>query len=106
MFYKDDTPYSHSKEPVVVGGSSLSDISKVLSLMLECLEKPALWHGDRFPQECELVSTVYFSLIKKLEDDKLRHPFKYKVGFIKDMLYCFVTNNKFFQWIGYKFNKD
>ena len=42
----------YTKNPVPVGGGCRGGIEWVLNKMKECLSKPVLWAGDRFPEEC------------------------------------------------------
>lgn len=52
VFYnKKLKPDSYTSDAVSVGGDDLSGLIMTLSLMNDCLTKPVLWHGEKFPQE-------------------------------------------------------
>ena len=48
---KEGKPDAYTANSVGVNGESLRDIEWTLKHMLECLEKPILWEGERFPEE-------------------------------------------------------
>jgi hypothetical protein len=48
---KEGIPYTYTSEGVTVGGDSLSDLYSEIQRIQECLKKPTLWAGDRFPEE-------------------------------------------------------
>lgn len=48
---KDGTPDGYTANPITVGGDNLKELSWVLSQMRDCLDKPILYEGDRFPEE-------------------------------------------------------
>ncbi len=51
VYYTDGVPHSYTEDPVTVSGDSLEEIKWALTKMQECLEKPVLWYGVKFPQE-------------------------------------------------------
>jgi hypothetical protein len=52
VYYDDSgTPNGYTENSVSVGGESLKDIGWTLNRMKECLKKPILWAGDKFPSE-------------------------------------------------------
>jgi hypothetical protein len=52
VYYDDNgTPNGYTENPVSVGGESLKGIGWTLNRMKECLKKPILWAGDKFPNE-------------------------------------------------------
>ena len=105
IYYKNDIPVSYSEDPAIIGGDSLNDINNVLSLMTECLKKPILWYGEKFPEEYKESKSILTSLLEEIEEDRKKHSLKYKFDIIKYELWCFITNNKFIKWIQYKFKK-
>ncbi len=48
---KKGTPNGYTENPVHVGGESIQDIQWTLKHMKECMKKPILWEGERFPKE-------------------------------------------------------
>lgn len=53
-YYKrkgDTVPDSYTEDAIDVGGENLESISWTLDKIQECLSKPILWYGDRFPEE-------------------------------------------------------
>lgn len=44
-------PHSYTKEAITVGGEDIKGMKWKLNKMYECLKKPILWAGDKFPQE-------------------------------------------------------
>lgn len=59
VMYDDDTPRNYTVKGVEVGGESVEDCKWVLEQMLECLKKPVLWYGDRFPEEVRTLNKGY-----------------------------------------------
>lgn len=52
VYYNEkNIPDGYSENGVTIGGETLKDIKWTLSKMKECLKKPILYAGDRFPQE-------------------------------------------------------
>lgn len=51
VYYNNDIPTSCSKYPACVSGNSVDEVKEVLSKMTECLEKPIIWYGEKFPEE-------------------------------------------------------
>lgn len=105
VYYKNDMPVSCSKEPVTVGGNSTNEIRESLSKMTECIEKPIIWYGDRFPKEYRIIETTFTSLLDDIREDRIKHPIKYKLFVFKTVACCYITNNKLIQWIEYQINK-
>jgi hypothetical protein len=48
---KNGKPDSYTENGVRVGGHDLKSIKWSLNKMKECLKKPILYYGDKFPQE-------------------------------------------------------
>ena len=48
---KDGTPNGYTENPVTVNGEVVEDLKWVLNKMIECLDKPILLGGEKFPQE-------------------------------------------------------
>lgn len=51
VYYKGEKPDGYTRNPVSVGSDSMEGIQWTLEMMMECLNKPILWSGDRFPEE-------------------------------------------------------
>lgn len=52
VHYADDgTPRTYAINGKAVSAESITDIKWILDRMQECLSKPVLWGGDRFPEE-------------------------------------------------------
>lgn len=47
----DGKPTTYSKEARPVCGEDLDSLKWTLEKMLDCLSKPVLWYGDRWPEE-------------------------------------------------------
>jgi len=45
---------SYTINPITVCGDDLESIKWTLDRMAECIDKPILWAGDKFPQEAKL----------------------------------------------------
>ncbi len=105
VYYNNDLPTSCSKYPACVSGNSVDDVKEVLSKMTECLEKPIIWYGDRFPKEYRIIETTFTSLLDDIREDRIKHPIKYKWFCFKTEAYCLITNNKLIKWIEYEINK-
>lgn len=43
-------PNAYTENPISVGGDSIKSLRWQLNKMKECLKKPILYHGDRFPE--------------------------------------------------------
>ena len=58
VYYNENNiPDSYSKYGVSVGGETLKDIKWTLNKMMDCLSKPILWAGEKFPNECKIKYT-------------------------------------------------
>ena len=51
---KDLVPDSYTAEPVTIGSEDFTGVKWTINKMKECLKKPILWGGERFPQECKI----------------------------------------------------
>jgi hypothetical protein len=52
VYYNEKgNPSGYTKNAISIGGNNPKEIKWVLRHMKECLDKPWLWGGDRFPQE-------------------------------------------------------
>jgi hypothetical protein len=51
VYYTKGVADSYTENGVRVGGDSIEEIRSVLERMIECLDKPILWYGDKFPAE-------------------------------------------------------
>lgn len=51
VYYHDGLPVACSLNPAPVGGSSVDEAMKDLTLMQECFKKPIIWYGEKFPEE-------------------------------------------------------
>lgn len=51
VYYTNDIPDGYSINPVSISSETLDGISWQLDKMQECLKKPILWAGERFPSE-------------------------------------------------------
>lgn len=51
VHYKKDKPVSYTANAITVGAEDLKGITWVLDKMKECMKKPILWKGDKFPNE-------------------------------------------------------
>lgn len=48
---KEGVPDGYTMNAIAVSGEDLDSIKWTLDKMKECLEKPILWAGDKFPEE-------------------------------------------------------
>ena len=48
---KNGIPNGYTENPVTVSGEVVEDLKWVLNKMIECLDKPILLGGEKFPQE-------------------------------------------------------
>lgn len=48
---KKGKPNGYIQDPISVHGSSMKDLKWVLNKMKECLKKPILYEGKKFPRE-------------------------------------------------------
>lgn len=46
-----EIPHSYTSDGASIGGDDIKEIKWVLDRMKECLFKPILWAGEKFPQE-------------------------------------------------------
>jgi len=54
VYYNDDnTPNRYTKDPISIGSESIKGIKWQINRIKECLKKPILWAGDKFPKECK-----------------------------------------------------
>lgn len=52
VYYAEDNDNNpNGYRPAHIGGDNLKEIGWTLDRMKECLKKPILWCGDRFPEE-------------------------------------------------------
>lgn len=51
---EDNVPNAYSSNPISLQSETLQGINWTLNKMKECLKKPVLWEGDKFPQECKI----------------------------------------------------
>ena len=52
VFYTDDgVPNGYTENPVSIGSESVKGIKWQINKIKECLKKPILWAGDKFPLE-------------------------------------------------------
>lgn len=59
VMYEGDNPVSYTERGVQVGSEDIEGCKWVLEQMLECLKKPVLWYGDRFPEEVRILNEGY-----------------------------------------------
>lgn len=48
---ENDKPNGYTQNPISVGSETIEGINWTLNEMLECLSKPILWAGYKFPNE-------------------------------------------------------
>ena len=54
VYYDDKgVPNGYTANPIRISGESMEGLKWTLEKMQECLEKPVLWEGERFPQVYE-----------------------------------------------------
>ena len=52
VLYNDDNmPNGYIENPISIGSESIEGIKWQINRIKECLKKPILWAGDKFPQE-------------------------------------------------------
>jgi len=51
VHYQDDKPVSYTGNGAVVRREEVKTLAEGLVKMINCYMKPALWYGDRFPEE-------------------------------------------------------
>lgn len=51
----EGVPDSYTADAISIGGESLKDMKWTLDKMQECLSKPILYAGDKFPKEYKTV---------------------------------------------------
>ncbi|MDD3875483.1 MAG: hypothetical protein PHT69_02620 [Bacteroidales bacterium] len=55
VFYNENNiPDGYTKIPATIGGDDLKSITFTLNKMMACRNKPILWAGDKFPNECKV----------------------------------------------------
>jgi len=56
VYYSEEgVPDAYTKDGIKVVGDNIEEIRWTLDNMIECLAKPILWAGDRFPEEVEQI---------------------------------------------------
>jgi hypothetical protein len=45
----DNKPIGYSENPITIGGEEMSSLRWINNQISECLKKPVLWAGDKFP---------------------------------------------------------
>lgn len=53
-YNQNDIPTSYTKEPVKIFGHDINDINWQIDKIKNCLDKPILYYGDRFPEEYQI----------------------------------------------------
>ena len=51
VYYTDGIPTSYTKNAVSIGCGEIEGLLWTLDSMKECIKKPILWAGDKFPKE-------------------------------------------------------
>ena len=52
VYYTDDNiPSSYTSDPITIGGDGIKEMKWQINRIKECLKKPILWTGDKFPLE-------------------------------------------------------
>jgi len=52
VYYNNkNIPDSYTATPISIGGEDLDTLKDVVGKLSECLTKPILWYGDKFPNE-------------------------------------------------------
>ena len=51
VYYTNNIPDGYTSNPISIGSEDIKGIKWTLNRMKECLKKPILWAGDRFPEE-------------------------------------------------------
>lgn len=49
VYYENGLPISYSDKASIIGGEDILEIVFTLNKMQECMKKPILWYGDKFP---------------------------------------------------------
>ena len=56
---EDDIPVSYSEESVpLFSDESIKDLAKMMRMMSRAMKEPALWGGDRFPEEYKKIIVI------------------------------------------------
>lgn len=106
VYYKDGSPVACSLDPAPVGGSSIDEAMKDLTLMQECFKKPVIWYGDKFPQEYEKYPDgVLNGILNEIRQYEEEHPIRWWFYCLWVDLYFFVTNNKLIKLLYYKLKR-
>lgn len=48
---KNEIPVGYTEKPISVSAETVDGVKWVLEKMIDCLQKPILWAGDKWPQE-------------------------------------------------------
>ncbi len=51
VYYKNDIPNAYTERPISISGESVKSLKWTLKRMTECLKKPILYKGEKFPNE-------------------------------------------------------
>jgi hypothetical protein len=106
VYYQNDLPIACSLHPASVGGSSVDEAMKDLTLMQECFRKPVIWYGDRFPEEYKKYPDgVLNKILSEIRQYEKEHPIRWWFYCLWVDLYCGVTNNKLMKWLDYKIKR-
>ena len=54
VYYKNEVTDGYTANPITVGSETLKGIKWTLNKMQEAVEKPILWAGEKFPNECKV----------------------------------------------------
>lgn len=55
VYYDENhVPNGYTSTAISLGSEDLTGLSWTLNKMKECLKKPVLWEGERFPKECKI----------------------------------------------------
>lgn len=57
VYYTNDIPDSYTLNPITLGSDDLKGLKWTVNRIKECLNKPILWYGDKFPNIYEEMKT-------------------------------------------------
>lgn len=55
VYYENGEIVSYGETPISLYSESIDEISNIVEKIKDCLTKPALWSGDKFPREYESI---------------------------------------------------
>lgn len=54
VYYADGKPNGYTSNPITINGENPDELEWTLNKIKDCLKKPILWAGKRFPEEVKV----------------------------------------------------